>query len=212
MKKGLLFVFFMLFLFFFFIVYLPSAGAWASNTHKFISETILIENFQNCLNYIRNGSTYPDTTIKDFVNHHCSDDAKDCKARIKAEEWHAKNFSTECEHAFNLAVSSHYLADSFCPAHWYSLEDCHQKLENCVDENVREGRKCWQCILECKDKQGIDRFFVVNNSYLKETANNIASSLNLSAPFQITSEECKGSFADFLTRIIEFILKLFQQK
>jgi len=186
---------------------IPLCLAWNSNTHRFLSQAVLIENFPNCMNEIKNGSTYPDSAIKDFVNHHCSDNTEDCKARIKAEEWLIKNFSTQCEHAFNLAVASHYLADSYCPAHWYSLDDCHSKFENCVDANIMAGRTCWKCSFDCKDKEGIERNLLANKSYLLQTANNIALKLNLSGPFKDTREDCKFSF---LEKMIDFVSSLFK--
>lgn len=186
------------------ILLIPSCYAWSSSTHKFLSEAVLSDNYPGCMYDIRNGSTYPDSTIKDFVNHHCENDLSGCKARIKAAEWLNRNFSDECGHAFNLAVSSHYSADSYCPAHWYSLEDCHSKFESCVDENVKSGRKCWKCALDCTDKSGTQRNFIVNKSYLMRTANSIASNMNLSAPFS-DIEDCDISFLD---RIIDFFNNL----
>lgn len=206
MKNLIIFSFMLIFIVLPSIV--PLSYAWNSETHRFLSESVIAKDFPDCIAEIKNGSTFPDTTIKDFVNHHCSDNAPDCKARLNANEWLIKNFSTECEHAFNLAVASHYFADSYSPAHWYSLEDCHSKFENCVDANIISGGKCWKCIIKCNDKKGIERILIANYSHMKETANNIALNLNLSAPFQNTAENCSG-FSNFISRIINFISKIF---
>jgi len=193
-----------LFAIFLLIVLVPSSFAWSSDTHKFLSEAVLVESFPGCVNDIRNGATYPDSTIKDFVNHHCENASSECRARLKASEWLVKNFSDECSQAFNLAVASHYLADSYCPAHWYSFDDCHSKFESCVEKNIEAGRKCWKCTLDCADKNGIQRNFIVNKSYLMQTANKIAVDMNISTPFSDT----RDCILSFLEKILDFLSNL----
>jgi hypothetical protein len=191
----------------FLVLLIPMCTAWSGDTHKFISTAVLSEKFPGCTYSIKDGAVYPDSTIKDFINHHCENDSADCRARQKAAEWLSKNFSDECNHAFNLAVASHYFADSYTPAHWYSLGDCHSSFESCVEKNIESGRKCWKCTLDCKDNEGIQRNFIVNKSYLMQTANKIALDMNLSAPFSDT-RDCDISFLD---KIIDFFNNLLRK-
>jgi len=205
MKKGMI-----LFSVFMIVFLIPLSFAWSGSTHNLISLAVLQEKFPDCMNEIKNGSTYPDSTIKDFVNHHCGDNAEDCKPRIKAKEWLSKiNGSDNCSIAFNMAVASHYLADAYSPVHWNSFGDCHSQFEGYVNKNIEQGRKCWKCILNCIDKTGTTRNFIVNNSYIQETANNVAIGLNLTMPFDNTNEECAPSIADFIQQFFDFISEIF---
>jgi hypothetical protein len=78
-----------------------------------------------------------------------------------------------------------------------------------VEKNIEQGKRCWKCILDCRDKLGIERNFIANNSYIKETANNVALGLNLTKPFDNTNEECVPSFADYIRQFFDFIKRIF---
>jgi hypothetical protein len=96
----------------------------------------------------------------------------DCAARIKAAEY----LNNRAE------ITAHLIADSYCPAHWYSLESaCHSKFESDVNSHIKvigepENFTVDNFVVNetCIDKDtGAEVELYADNAYLLEVANAI---------------------------------------
>lgn len=141
------------------------ALAFKAQTHEYIAQQVC-SRFPDCAEcdfQVRQGAVYPDAELKDYVNHHvymtcapatgatwCAPNASTCEdcstgtltdttAYDKRDEWLAKAKSaTGCDKYFNIAVASHYQADTYVIWHKRKGEsdNCHSGFEEDIEQNI----------------------------------------------------------------------------
>ena len=155
------------------------AQAWSCETHQYICE-----NYYNytgdCCKADREHTPAP-------YYHHCTNNAPNCEARLKASEY-----------VNDEDIYFHLQADASCEAHWYSFNDStHSKFETCVNNHIKNGDTTWKCDITGTDKSGVERWLYTDDY-------DFARIFNYHAPIVMNPPK------SLIETIIEFIRNLFK--
>jgi hypothetical protein len=169
------------------ILTLNCTYAWTSYTHTWICERAGLSDL-DCASadYPKTQSIYHDAS---FVNHHCSLNASDCRARITAEKF-LMNSTPE-----TLGIAAHLYADSLVPVHWYSTDydTCHKIFEDKVEEKLKTTENikyvffgssfdmsAWNITMQCTttDKTHQSVMLYADDKYMEDVARYVAEKMN----------------------------------
>lgn len=137
-----------------------SVSAWSCATHQLICSQAGYPDLDCC--------AADKEATPAFYYHHCADNASDCFARVKAQEY----LSTRPE------ISAHLIADSYAPVHWQSFGDCHSQFETKVNNYVKNNTGSWSVSMVCLTKQNQSVRIYADKAYLLMVADAVKNYLS----------------------------------
>jgi len=168
------------------ILLFPSyTHAWTGYTHTWICNHAGLSDL-DCTN-ADNPQMQSTNPGINFRNHHCAEDAYDCAARVKANEY--LKINTTLARGF----AAHLYADSMVPVHWYSLDydTCHKIFEDSVEKKLRDSEdvkyelfsstydlSTWNVTMSCPLKEGTIINLYADDKYMELTAKYVASEMH----------------------------------
>lgn len=185
------------------LLFVQFTYAWTSYTHEWICEKAGIDKIYpgiDCAaaDYPATQSKYP---LASFVNHHCTLNMTDCKARQAADKFLMNDTDDTAGILAMRGIAAHLYADSMVPAHWYSLDYdmCHKIFEDKVEEKLRDSSNeryiifgksfdtsKWTITMQCvtTDKTHQTVILYADNKYMDDVAKYVAEKMNVSSDKQ----------------------------
>jgi hypothetical protein len=181
-----------------FLITVGDTFAWTGYTHQWICDNAGLSEL-NCANADdpKMQSQHPDINFK---NHHCTQGAYDCSARLIADKYLKIN-TTEAR-----GFAAHLYSDSMVPVHWYSTDydTCHKIFEDGVEEKLKNSQNIrydlfnsqfdfssWNITMQCPAKFGKENRTVelyADNKYMDTVVRYISEQMH-TAPDQKTVKE-----------------------
>ena len=162
-------------LFFLLVIFSNRTESWGCTTHQYICDQAGHPELDCCLADV--------TQTPPAYYHHCENNATDCNARVKAEEFWQQG---------RPEIAAHLWADAWSVVHWKSVT-CHSEFEKKVDEfvkNIQQGKQnplYGVTIIDCIDKKtGANVTPYINGAYLNDTIADLKGRMNRPIPASTT--------------------------